>query len=62
MGDTPISLIGSTETIQMNVFPRLLFLFQGLPVRVPMALINALDKLITGFIWQDKEPGFRLKK
>lgn len=61
MGDTPLSLIGGTEAIEMKVFPRLLFLFQCLPVRVPMALINALDKLITRFIWQDKKPGVRLK-
>ena len=57
----PLSLIGRVETVKMNLLPRLLFLFQSLPVRVPASTLNMLDKLISTFIWQKKRPRVRLK-
>lgn len=45
----------------MNLLPKLLFLFQSLPVRVPVSTLNMLNKLISTFIWQKKRPRVRLK-
>lgn len=45
----------------MNLLPRLLFLFQSLPVGIPTSAFNMLDKLISGFIWQNRRPRVRLK-
>uniref|UniRef100_A0A3B5LGH6 Uncharacterized protein n=1 Tax=Xiphophorus couchianus TaxID=32473 RepID=A0A3B5LGH6_9TELE len=45
----------------MNVLPRLLYLFQMLPVEIPKSTFDTLDKMITGFIWQKKRPRIRLK-
>ena len=54
----PLSLFGRVETVRMNLLPRFLFLFQSLPIRVPISTFNMLNKLISQFIWQHK----RLKK
>ena len=49
------------ETIRINVLPRLLYLFQMLPIEVPKSTFDTLDKLISQFIWQRKRPRIRLK-
>lgn len=45
----------------MNILPRLLFLFQSLPIHVPQLIPKILEKCITTFIWQNKRPRIRLK-
>lgn len=57
----PLSLIGRVESVRMNILPRLLYLFQMLPVEIPQSTFDKLDKLITHFIWQKKRPRIRLK-
>ena len=44
------------EAVKMNLPPRLLFLFQSLPLGIPTLFFNMLDKLISRFIWQNKRP------
>uniref|UniRef100_A0A3B4WXR4 Reverse transcriptase domain-containing protein n=1 Tax=Seriola lalandi dorsalis TaxID=1841481 RepID=A0A3B4WXR4_SERLL len=57
----PLSLLGRVEAVKMNLLPRILFLFQSLPVGIPTSTFNMLDKLISKFIWQNKRPRVRLK-
>ena len=45
----------------MNVLPRLLYLFQNIPVELPKEKFQELDKLISRFIWQGKKPRIRFK-
>lgn len=57
----PLSLLGRIESVRMNVLPRLLYLFQMLPVDIPKLVLDNLDKLLSKFIWQNKRPRIRLK-
>ena len=57
----PLSLLGRIECIRMNILPRLLFLFQNLPVAIPQSIFKSLEKLLSKFIWQNKRPRVRLK-
>ncbi len=57
----PLSMFGRIETVKMNILPRLLFLFQSLPVWVPVSAFNKLEQLISKFIWQNKRPRIRQK-
>ena len=48
----PLTLIGRIETVRMNVLPRLLFLFQALPIVVSNSIFKMLDKTISKFVWK----------
>ena len=57
----PISLIGRIESVRMNVLPKMLYLFQMLPIKIPKNTFNLLNRLIARFICQGKRPRIRLK-
>ncbi len=57
----PISFIGQIESVHMNVLPKMLYLFQMLPVKIPKNTFNLLNRLIARFIWQGKKPRIKLK-
>lgn len=43
----PLSIMGRVEAIRMNILPRLLFLFQSLPIYVPTSTFNTIDKWLS---------------
>lgn len=56
-----MSFTQRVETIKMNILPRLLFLFQALPVEIPTKQFSEWDNIISRFIWQGKKPRIRFK-
>jgi len=54
-----ISLIGRINSIKMVVLPKLLYLFQCLPLFIPLSFFKALDSVISSFIWNGKHPRLR---
>ena len=56
-----LSLHSRVESIRMNVLPRLLYLFQSLPVEIPMKQFIEWDKMISRFLWQSKKPRIRYR-
>ncbi len=56
-----MSLTQRIESIKMNILPRILFLFQALPVEIKSQQFNEWDKIISRFIWQGKKPRVRFK-
>ena len=55
----PLSLAGRINLVKMNILPRLLFLFNCLPVFLPKSFFQTLDKTILKFIWAGKNPRAR---
>ncbi|CAI5636845.1 unnamed protein product [Oreochromis niloticus] len=43
-------------TIKMSILPRLLYLFQSLPVKIPVEKFKDWDRLISRFVWNGKRP------
>lgn len=46
----------------MNILPRLLFMFQSLPLIIPKSSFIALDKMILNFVWQNKRARVSYKR
>ena len=47
--------------IRMNVLPRLLYLFQNLPIEVSGKEFKDLDKTISRYIWQGGKPRIKYR-
>ena len=45
----------------MNVLPRLLYLFQSLPVEVPQSQFMRWNRLISRFVWGGRKPRTKLE-
>ena len=56
----PISVVGRINILKMNVIPKLLYLFQNIPLPPPSSLFTKLKKMFTTFIWNGKRPRVRL--
>ena len=48
------------EIVKMNILPRLLYLYQSLPISVPQSQLMEWDKWFSRFIWGGKRPRIRL--
>lgn len=50
------SWLGKVNIIKMNVLPRILFVFQMIPLGVPIGFFTLLQTMISRFIWRDSHP------
>ena len=55
------SLVSRVEAVQMNVLPRLLYVFQSLPVEVTDKDFTEWGKFISSYIWQGTRSRKRFK-
>lgn len=55
------SLNSRIDSIKMNVLPKLLYLFQTLPIEINQNQFIEWDKMLSRYIWQGKRPRVRLK-
>lgn len=54
------SWFGRVNIIKMNIMPRVLYLFQTLPVLIPTWYLRALNRLFSQLIWNGKPPRLKL--
>lgn len=54
-----LSLAGRVNCIKMTVLPKFLYLFQCLPVFLSNSFFQSLNKLISSFLWDNKNPRIR---
>ena len=58
--DLSISLAGRINILKMNVLPKLLYLFQNIPLYPPPNFFPRAKKMFTNFIWNNRRPRLRL--
>uniref|UniRef100_A0A670IIA8 Reverse transcriptase domain-containing protein n=1 Tax=Podarcis muralis TaxID=64176 RepID=A0A670IIA8_PODMU len=56
-----LSWLGRMEAIKMNILPRMLFLFQSIPVIRGNKIFKDWQKVLSRFIWQGRRPRIRYK-
>ena len=50
----PISMIGQINLIKMSILPKVLHLFQSVPLPLSAPFFNRLRRIITNFLWNTK--------
>ena len=60
-GKMQLSLLGRISTIKMNVLPKMLFLFQTIPIISNMGCFKQWQREVARFIWQGKRPRIKYK-
>lgn len=58
--DLPLSLIGRVNSIKMNILPKFIYLFQCIPMKIPNTYFTEINKAMTYFLWQKKNPRVKL--
>ncbi|KAG8571409.1 hypothetical protein GDO81_011633, partial [Engystomops pustulosus] len=54
-----LSWFGRMNVLKMDILPRLLYLFQTVPMDIPRAFFTTLHKAARQFIWRDTAPRIR---